>query len=50
METAINGEAKFRALTKLIKIVHTSIDLEHLIHSCFWKGLNELFPLWIKDY
>ncbi len=50
METAINGESHFRSLTKLIRIIHSSLDIEELIDRCFWKGLNEMFPLWIKEY
>jgi len=50
METAINGESNFRSLTKLIRIIHSSLNIEELIDRCFWKGLNEMFPLWIKEY
>ena len=50
MEAVTIAESRHRILTKIIRFAYMTTDTESLIDTCFQKGLNEIFSLWIKDF
>ena len=50
MESDGKGEAKLRTFVKLLKDIQMAFSHEELIKIAYIQCMNELFPIWIKEF